>query len=229
MGHQAASSRPRWGQRHAVGPGLLLALGALVAVALGGDRPPQAPAASPVATTIPPLPLTISVSASPTPASPPVVGREPTLAPSEALEPPADDPPPDASALAPLTPAAQADPEVVAERFLVTYASFDPSEDPPGLEARLGDLTTPALAEELRRHSSASAALDDLRRRDVAFVGQVVDISVSERSDTRAVVVAVVEHTTVVDDVAQPDFRLVPYTLTLVPLGSGWVVAGLAQ
>ncbi|MGI8709700.1 MAG: hypothetical protein ACR2LA_01710 [Acidimicrobiales bacterium] len=117
----------------------------------------------------------------------------------------------------------------MAERFLVTYANFDPSADPRGLEARLGELTTPALAEELRRDSSASAALDDLRRRNVAFVGQVVDISVSERSDTRAVVVAVVEHTTVVDDVAQPDFRLVPYTLTLMPAGSGWVVAGLAQ
>ncbi len=224
MGHQAASSRPRWGLRHAVGAGLLLALGALVPVALAGDRPPQAPKA----TTIPSPPLTSSVI-SPTSPSPPVVGPASTLAPSEALEPPPEVPPPDARALPPLTPAAQADAEAVAERFLVTYASFDPSDDSRGLEARLRDLTTPALAQELSRDSSASAALDDLRRRNVAFVGQVVDISVSERSDTRAVVVAVVEHTTVVDDVAQPDFRLLPYTLTLVPLGSGWVVAGLAQ
>lgn len=182
-----------------------------------------------MATTVPSPPLTSSVSTSPAPASPSVVGPTSTLAPSEALEPPPEAPLPDASTLAPLTPAAQTDPEAVAERFLVTYANFDPSADPRGLEARLGELTTPALAEELRRDSSASAALDDLRRRNVAFVGQVVDISVSERSDTRAVVVAVVEHTTVVDDVAQPDFRLVPYTLTLMPAGSGWVVAGLAQ
>ncbi len=173
--------------------------------------------------------MTSSVITWPTSPSPPVVGPASPLAPGEALEPPPEAPPPDARALAPLTPAAQADPEAVAERFLVTYASFDPSDDSRGLEARLRDLTTPALAHELSRDSSASAALDDLRRRNVAFVGQVVDISVSERSDTRAVVVAVVEHTTVVDDVAQPDFRLVPYTLSLVPLGSGWVVAGLAQ
>lgn len=229
MGHQAASSKPRWGPRHAVGAGLLLALGALVAVALGGDRSLQAPAASPVTATILSPSLTSSVNTSPALASPSVVGPASTLAPSEALEPPAGGPPPDASTLAPLTPGAQADPEAVAERFLLTYANFDPSADARGLEARLGELTTPALAEELRRDSSASAALDDLRRRNVAFVGQVVDISVSERSDTRAVVVAVVEHTTVVDDVAQPDFRLVPYTLTLMPAGSGWVVAGLAQ
>lgn len=229
MGHQAAASRPRWGQRHAVGAGLLLALGALVAVALDGDGLPQGPAVSPVATTIPSPPPASSVITSPTSASPPVVGRASTLAPSEALEPPAEDAPPDATTLTPLTPAEQADPEVVAERFLVTYASFDPSADPPRLDARLGELVTPALAQELSRDSSASAALDDLRRRNVAFVGQVVDRSVSERSDTRAVVVAVVEHTTVVDGVAQPDFRLVPYALTLVPLGSGWVVAGLAQ
>ncbi len=225
MGHQAASSRPRWGPRHAIGAGLLLALGALIAVALGGDRPPQAPPA----TTIPSPPLASSVTTSPTSPSPRVVGPASTPASSDALEPPPEAPPPDASALAPLTPAAQADPGAVAERFLVTYASFDPTDDPRWLDARLGELTTPALAEELRRDSSASAALDDLRRRNVAFVGQVVDISVSERSDIRAVVVAVVEHTTVVDDVAQPGFRLVPYTLTLVPLGSGWVVAGLAQ
>jgi hypothetical protein len=223
MGHQTASSRSRCGPRRALGAGLLLALGALVAVVASGYRDPQAPA------TFPAPPLTSSASTRPGPPPPPAAAPEPTLAPSEALEPPPEAPPPDASTLAPLTPAAQADPEAVAERFLVTYASFDPAADPRGLDARLAKLATPALAQELSRGSSASAALDDLRRRNVAFVGQVVDLSVSERSDTRAVVLAVVEHTTVINDVAQPDFRLVPYTLTLVPAGAGWVVAGLAQ
>jgi hypothetical protein len=39
----------------------------------------------------------------------------------------------------------------------------------------------------------------------------------------------VVEHTTAVDGVVDPDFDLAPYTVTLVPSESGWLVAGLSQ
>ncbi len=128
-----------------------------------------------------------------------------------------------------LTPAEAADPEAVAARFLVTYAAFDADEDPAAHKARLADFTTPALADELSRNSSASAALEDLRARNVGFAGEVVEINVSERSESRTIVAAVVEHTTAVGGVADPDFDLVPYTLTLVPSGSTWLVAGFTQ
>lgn len=117
----------------------------------------------------------------------------------------------------------------MAGRFLVTYANFDANEDPAAHHARLAEFATPALADELRRNSSASAALDDLRARHVEFAGQVVEIAVSDRSQSRTVVAAVVEHTTAVDGVVDPEFRLVPYTVTLVASEQGWLVAGFSQ
>jgi hypothetical protein len=57
----------------------------------------------------------------------------------------------------------------------------------------------------------------------------VVDLTVSERSEARVSVDAAVEHTTAVDGVVEPDFRIAAYTLTLVPSGTGWLIAGLTQ
>ncbi len=104
--------------------------------------------------------------------------------PPAALEPPPDTLPPGPDSLPALSPAQVADPEAVAARFLGTYATFDAGEDPAGHHARLAEFTTPALADELRRNSSASAALEDLRARNVEFAGQVVEIGVSERSQS---------------------------------------------
>ena len=149
--------------------------------------------------------------------------------PPAALEPPPDTLPPSSDSLPALSPAQAADPEAVAARFLVTYATFAAVEEPAAHHAPLAEFTTPALADELRRNSSASAALDDLRARNVEFAGQVVEIAVSERSQSGTVVSAVVEHTIAVDGVVDPEFRLTPYTVTLVPSERGWVVAGFSQ
>lgn len=204
--------------------GFLLALGSgALALALGPDGPP----ASVVATWSPTPPPTSTVSTKPKSVTT-TLAPEPTAAPAEVLEPPPEAPP-DPSDLPALTSAEQATPEAVAERFLVTYASFDPGADPAGLGTRLAGLTTPELLEELGRDSSASAALDDLRRRKVTFAGQVVDLTVSERSEARVSVDAAVEHTTAVAGVVEPDFRIAAYTLTLVRFGTGWLVAGLTQ
>jgi hypothetical protein len=200
--------------------GTAAAAGLFVLAADGGSQSRPRPGS--VVTTWSPAPLlTSTVATSPAPAPSP----DPPAA--VALEPPPEAPPPGPGALPALTTAQAADPEAVAARFLVTYASFDAGEDPAAVDARLAELATPSLAEELQRDSSASAALEDLWARNVAFAGEVVEISTSERSRSRAIVVAVVEHTTVVDGVVDPEFRLLPYTLTLVPFGPRWLVAGL--
>jgi hypothetical protein len=209
--------------------GVVLAVGGAGAAVLsdGGAATIREPA-SLVVTSTPSPPLTGSVSTSPT--SDPTLPTYPQPAsPPAALEPPPKALPPRPDALPALTPAQAADPEAVAARFLVTYATFDAGEDPAAHHARLADFTTPALADELSRNSSASAALEDLRARNVEFAGQVLEISVSDRSESRTIVSAVVEHTTAVDGVVDPDFDLAPYTVNLVPSESGWLVAGLSQ
>jgi hypothetical protein len=196
------------------------AAGLFVLAADGGSQ--SRPRPDSVVTTwspAPPLASTVATSLAPAPSPDPPAGA--------ALEPAPEAPPPGPDALPALTAAQAADPEAVAARFLVTYATFDAGEDPAAVDARLAELATPSLAEELQRDSSASAALEDLRARNVAFAGEVVEISTSERSRSRAIVVAVVEHTTVVDGVVDPEFRLLPYTVTLVPFGPRWLVAGL--
>ncbi|MBW3574588.1 MAG: hypothetical protein KY450_06935, partial [Actinobacteria bacterium] len=209
--------------------GLLISGAGTAAVAVGfvltggGGSQPRPHPVSVVTTWSPAPPLPSTVATSPAPAASPDQPAD------VALEPPPEAPPPGPGALPALTAAQAADPEAVAARFLVTYATFHAGEDPAAADARLAELATPSLAEELQRDSSASAALEDLRARNVAFAGQVVEISTSERSGSRATVVAVVEHTTVVDGVVDPDFRLVPYTVTLVPSGPGWLVAGLTS
>lgn len=206
----------------------MAAVGAAVVVVSAGGSPPSHKPTSAVATSTPSPPLTSSVITSPSPATtrPAYPQAEP---PSAALEPAPDTLPPGPDSLPALSRAQVADPEAVAARFLVTYATFDAGEDPAAHHARLVEFTTPALADELRRNSSASAALEDLRARNVEFAGQVVEIGVSERSQSRATVAAVVEHTTAVDGVVDPEFRLVPYTVTLVVSERGWVVAGFNQ
>ena len=224
---------PRPGPRQR--PHRLVVVGALSAVVGGaaivvfaGGSPTSHEPASAVATSTPSPPLTSSVITSPSPptALPAYPQAEP---PPAALEPPPDALPPGPDSLPALSSAQAADPEAVAARFLVTYATFDAGQDPAAHHARLVEFTTPALADELRRNSSASAALEDLRARNVEFAGQVVEIAVSERSQSRTVVAAVVEHITAVDGVVDPEFRLVPYTVTLVPSERGWVVAGFSQ
>lgn len=200
--------------------------GAIV-VSAGGSPPSHKPSRA-VATSTSTPPLTSSVITSPDPATalPAYPQAEP---PPAALEPPPDTLAPGPDSLPALTPGQIAAPEAVAARFLDTYATFDAGEDPAAHHARLAEFTNPALADELRRNSSASAALEDLRARNVEFAGQVVEIAMSERAQSRTVVAAVVEHTTAVDGVVDPEFRLVPYTVTLVASERGWVVAGFSQ
>ncbi len=201
--------------------------GAVIVVFAGGSPPSQEPASA-VATSTPSPTLTSPVITSPGPAT--TVSAYPQVQPPPAaLEPAPDTLPPGPDSLPALTPVQIADPEAVAARFLVTYATFDAGEDPAAHHARLAEFTTPALASELRRNSSASSALEDLRARNVEFAGQVVEIAVSEQSESRTVVAAVVEHTTAVDGVVEAEFRLVPYTVTLALSDWGWVVAGFDQ
>jgi hypothetical protein len=224
-----ARSAPRSRPRRLVVVGVLFAaVGAGAVVVSAGGSPPSHDPASAVATSTPSPALTSSVITSLGPATtlPAYPQAEPPAAP---LEPPPDTLPAGPNSLPALTSAQSADPEAVAARFLVTYATFDAREDPAAHHARLLQFTTPALADELRRNSSASAALEDLRARNVEFAGQVVEIAVSERSQSRTTVAAVVEHSTAVDGVVDPEFRLVPYTVTLVASERGWVVAGLSQ
>ena len=224
----SAARRPS--RRGLLTVGVVLAVGgAGAAVLSAGSAPTTHEPASAIATSTPSPPLTSSVITSPTSEAALPAYPQPAPPPAAVLEPPPEALPPGPDALPALTPAQATDPEAVAARFLVTYATFDANEDPAAHHARLAEFTTAALADELRRNSSASAALDDLRARNVEFAGEVVEISVSERSQSRTTVAAVVEHTTAVGGVVDPEFRLVPYTVTLVASERGWTVAGFSQ
>ena len=223
----SAARRPS--RRGLLAVGVVLAVGgAGAAVFSAGSAPTTHEPASVVATSTPSPALTSSVTTSPTSEAALPAYPQPAPRPA-ALEPPPEALPPGPEALPALTPAQATDPEALATRFLITYATFDANEDPAAHHARLAGFTAPALADELRRNSSASAALDELRARNVEFAGEVVEISVSERSPSRTTVAAVVEHTSAVDGVVDPEFRLVPYTVTLVASERGWTVAGFSQ
>ena len=204
-----------------IAAGTAAVAGGVFLLAAGGSTRPGPHQVSVVTTWSPAPPLTSTVATAPAPAPSPDPQAD------VGLEPPPEAPPPGPGALPALTTVQAADPKAVAARFLVTYATFHAAEDPAAVDARLAELATPSLADELQRDSSASAALEDLRARNVAFAGEVVEISTSERSGSRAIVVAVVEHTTVVDGVVDPDFSLVPYTVTLVASGPSWLVSSL--
>lgn len=131
----------------------------------------------------------------------------------------------DADQLAPLDEGKWADPEAVAGRFALVRTNYEAAKDPAALRARAALYVVPRLRDDLASSSGGSVGLAGLRDQGVIFVGDVVGLVTSERSDVRAVVDLTVRR------MQGPGPGLIEFwRLTLVrDFASGhWLVADLA-
>ena len=126
----------------------------------------------------------------------------------------------------PLTERLWSDPQAVAARFVLVDTTYSASEDAAAVNARRSAYATPRLAADLAASSSGGARLEELRRRQASFVGQIEALSTSENTGTVAVVQLTVRMTLSTND-APPDPRVRFYQLTMGrDAGTGrWLVA----
>lgn len=130
----------------------------------------------------------------------------------------------------PLTPQQSLDPEAVAARFVLADTTYTAAEDPGAVNARRAVYATPRLAADLATSSSGAARLEELRRRQARFAGEVLTISTSEARAELAVVGLRVAVTLSSAD-EPPERRVRFYQLTLgrdSPTGR-WLVARAEQ
>ncbi len=128
------------------------------------------------------------------------------------------------------TPQQWADPQAVAARFVLADTTYAATEDPATVTARRAAYATPRLAADLATSSSGAARLDELRRRQGRFTGEVLSITTSQENGELAVVhlsVAVV----LTGSDQPPDRRVRFYELTLGREFSRgrWLVARVEQ
>jgi len=129
----------------------------------------------------------------------------------------------------PLTDQLWSNPQAVAARFVLVDTTYSASEDAAVVNARRAAYATPRLAADLAASSSGGARLEELRRRQAAFVGQIEAVSTSEETGTVAVVRITARVTLTTND-ARPDPRVRFYQLTLGRDGTGrWLVARAEQ
>jgi len=129
-----------------------------------------------------------------------------------------------------LSPRQWTDPQAVAARFVLADTTYTAAEDPATVNARRAAYATARLAADLATSSSGAARLDELRRRQARFTGEVLSITTSQDNGELAVVhlsVAVV----MTSSDQPPDRRVRFYELTLgreLP-GGRWLVARAEQ
>ncbi len=107
-----------------------------------------------------------------------------------------------------------------------TYAT---SEDPEAVAARRGRFATERLAATLATSSSGVARLEELRRRQVRYAGDLLAVASSERDGDTAVVDITAAVITTSSD-RPPDRRVRFYRLTMARGHDGrWLVARVEQ
>ena len=132
------------------------------------------------------------------------------------------------AALPPLDEGQWADPEVVAARFVLVRTHYRADDDPAALRVRSSPYVVPRLLGELASSSGGQAGLAQAQDRHAVFVGDVVGLATSERSDNRSVVDLSVRRSTALRGTvssAQVSFWRV--TLVREPASGHWQVAGL--
>ena len=128
------------------------------------------------------------------------------------------------------TPQQWADPQAVAARFVLADTSYSAAEDPVAVNARRAAYVTPRLAADLATSSSGAARLEELRRRQASFTGEVLSITTHQANgDVTVVRLSVAVVLTSSDQ--PPDRRVRFYQLTLwreLSVGQ-WLVARAEQ
>ena len=122
------------------------------------------------------------------------------------------------------------DPEAVACRFVLADTTYAAAEDPATVNVRRAAYASPRLASDLATSSSGGARLEELRRRQARFAGEVLTIVTNENSGHLAVIEITAAVTTTRAD-RPPERRVRFYRLTLgrdSPTGR-WLVARVEQ
>ena len=122
------------------------------------------------------------------------------------------------------------DAEAVASRFVLSDTTYAAGEDPAAVNARRASYASPRLASDLAASSSGGARLEELRRRQARFAGEVLTVVTSQNSGQLAVVEITAAVTTTTAD-GPPERRVRFYRLTLgrdSPTGR-WLVARVEQ
>ncbi len=122
------------------------------------------------------------------------------------------------------------DPHAVASRFVLADTTYTAAEEPAAVNARRAAYATPRLAADLSTSSSGGARLDELRRRQARFAGEVLAITTSQ-DDGRLAVVQLGAAVTISTNDAGPDRRVRFYQLTLGrdSADGRWLVARVEQ
>lgn len=131
----------------------------------------------------------------------------------------------------PLSAQQWADPEAVAARFVLSITNYTAAEDPQGVNARTAVYASERLRRELATSSSGTAGLEDLRRVQAVFRGEVLAIVTEARSDAGAVVNLTVRVTSSLVAMPSSPPRVAFFRLTLSPEpgGSRWLVVGVER
>lgn len=132
--------------------------------------------------------------------------------------------------LAPLSARQWSDPQAVAARFVLADTTYAAAEEPAAVNARRAAYATTRLAADLSTSSSGAARLEELRRRQARFTGEV--LSIITASDTGQVAVVELSAAVTMTTADGPlDRRVRFYRLTMGRDGPGsqWLVARAEQ
>ena len=119
--------------------------------------------------------------------------------------------------------------EAVASRFVLADTTYTAAEDPGAVNARRATYATARLGEELSTSSSGGARLEELRRRQARFAGEV--LTIATRQDTSQLAVVEIGAAVTTTGVDPPERRVRFYRLTLSRESptERWLVARVEQ
>lgn len=137
----------------------------------------------------------------------------------------------DAGSLPPLSAEQLADPAAVSARLVLLQTNYWAAEDPAVVRARWTPYLVERMAEDLAASSGGIAALADLRAKDAVLVGDILGVTVVERSSSRASVAVTVRRSVVADGSTVRPARIDPWLVEVVlaPATGHWLVAGVER
>ena len=128
-----------------------------------------------------------------------------------------------------LTPQQWSDPQAVAAHWVLADTTYAAAEEPAAVNSRRAAYATPRLVADLATSSSGGARLEELRRRQARYAGEVLAVTTNQSSIDVAVVQVRAAVTLRTSD-QPPDRRARFYQVTLGrEPGGRWLVARAEQ
>lgn len=137
----------------------------------------------------------------------------------------------DAAALPPLSAEQWADPAAVSARLVVLLTNYRAAEDPADVRARWSPYLVERLAEDLAASGGGAAPLVELRAKGAVLVGDVVGLTVVERSSGRAAVALTVRRSVLSEGtILRPPLIDLWLVESVLDTATGhWLVAGVER